>query len=289
MRSRNETSHIIGRRMMSRKKKNQVKVLHSLTPGIDTNHWLVCCTAPTCFPLCSMCFPCCNEPEYITVKRQASKYVFIRENSIEWNEPKIVMKSGPCFGIDPCIYEIQDNVRVLYYDDPIFNRITDQTRCLNECRTCLCGGKGERIQIDAPCCFNLCQRSHTFPCPFVPVCLPTLLFPCALKHEIYVDDAQRGMYEIKAAREAAIKNPLYNDDALNFNTETNNNNNNNKGHDYNTNNNNNGGSNSHSNSNRNGPIDSDEIKYEKQVNIDEIELQVQENKENNNSSNKLPR
>lgn len=32
-----------------------------------------------------------------------------------------------------------------------------------------------------------------------------------LKYEIYLDDAQRGVYEIKQAREAALKNPLYQD------------------------------------------------------------------------------
>ena len=35
--------------------------------------------------------------------------------------------------------------------------------------------------------------------------------PCALYHAIYLEDAQRGMYEIKEAMAAALKNPLYND------------------------------------------------------------------------------
>ena len=179
----------IGRRMMSRRKKNQIKVLHSLIPGAHTSHWLACCSAPTCCPMCSLC-PCCTESEYIAVKRQASKYVFIRENSVEWNEPEIVMKPGSCFGIDPCAYDIQDHVHVMYYDT--VSNITDKTRFCNECRTCLCGGRGERIQIvDSPYCFNICQRQRS---------------------EIYVEDAQRGMYEIQAARELALKSPLYNDD-----------------------------------------------------------------------------
>jgi hypothetical protein len=198
----------IGRRMMSRRKKNQVRILHSLMPGMHTGNWLGCCNAPTCCPMCSLC-PCCNESEYIALKRQSSKYVFIRENSIEWNEPEIVMRQGNCC-IDPCVYEIHDKINVLYFDDPIFNRITDQTRVCNECRTYLCGGRGERIQIDSVCCFNLCHRS-ALPCPFVPICCPVTLFPCMLKYEVYVDDAQRGMYEIKEARKAAMENSLYSD------------------------------------------------------------------------------
>jgi len=78
---------------------------------------------------------------------------------------------------------------VLYFDDPIFNRITDQTRLCNECRTYCCGGRGERVQIDSPCCFNLCHRSRP-PCPVVPVCCPKLLVPCMLKYEIFLEDAQ---------------------------------------------------------------------------------------------------
>jgi hypothetical protein len=199
----------IGRRMMSRRKANQIRVLHSLETGKHTPHWLACCSAPTCCPMCSL-FPCCTESEYVAVKRQASKYALVRENSIEWNDPDIVMKTGSCFGIDPCQYEIQDRVSVLYYDDPMFDRITDQTRFCNECRTCMCGGRGERIQIDSPCCFMFCQRASWLP--FVPMCCPNFLVPCALRHEIYVEDAQEGLHKIQEARKAALQNPLYNDD-----------------------------------------------------------------------------
>jgi len=62
----------VGRRMMSRRKRSQVKVLSSLMPGTHSAHWLGCCSAPTCCPMCSLC-PCCTETEYIALKRQASK------------------------------------------------------------------------------------------------------------------------------------------------------------------------------------------------------------------------
>jgi hypothetical protein len=58
----------------------------------------------------------------IALRKESSKYILIRENSLEWNEPRIVMKNGTCCGIDPCTYDIQDNVKVLYFDDPIFER-----------------------------------------------------------------------------------------------------------------------------------------------------------------------
>ena len=72
-----------------------------------------------------------------------------------------------------------------------------------ELRTCFCGGFGERIQIDSPCFCNLCQRS-AFPWPCVPICCPSYMCPCALKHEIYVHDAQKGKYEIKRALQSGI-------------------------------------------------------------------------------------
>lgn len=189
-----------------------IKIVRSLKPGKDSPSCLVWCNAPACCPLCSF-FPCCDDAEYIVMKREASKYVYIRENSLEWNEPGVVMKQGSCFGIDLCIYEVQDHVKVLYFDDPMFTRISDQTRSCNECRTCICGGKGERIQLDSPCCCGLCQRA-ALPCPCVPICCPNLCFPCALRHEIYLEDAQQGLYEIQAAVKAAQNNSLYKDVTL---------------------------------------------------------------------------
>lgn len=200
----------VGRRMMSRSNDSKIRVQTSLPVGKHTPGCLVCCSAPACCPILSLC-PCCNDSEYVLIKRESSTYIYIRENSIEWNEPEVVMKHGSCCGIDPCVYDIQDHVHVLYFDDPIFNRITDQTRPCNECRTCVCGGRGERIQIDSPCCCNLCQRA-TCPCPCVPICCPTALFPCALKYEIYVEDAQKGMYEIQRTRQNVACSALYQDE-----------------------------------------------------------------------------
>eukprot|EP01036_Dinobryon_divergens_P035343 gene35343-45772_t len=178
----------LSRRVMSRKSLNSINLVGSIKPGA-----------------------CCGDAEYIQVKRLASTYIHIRENSIEWNEPTVVMKPGLCCGVDPCEYDVQDNVSVLYFDDKMFERISDQTRCCNECRTCLFGGKGERVHFASPICCGCCQlAAPPCPCLCVPVCCPQALCPCVLQKEIYMEDAQKGLYEIKKAVSGAMTNELYN-------------------------------------------------------------------------------
>ena len=198
-----------GRRVISRLNSNTIKVLQSLNPGKATNGCFVCCSAPDCCSVCSLC-PCCSESEYIVVRKEASKYILIRENSLEWNEPRIVMKSGTCCGVDPCTYDIQDNVRILYFDDPIFDRISDQTRSCNECATCLLGGNGERLLLDSPVCCGVCVRA-TFPFVITCSCCSSYCCPCMLQHNIYLEDAQKGLYEIKKARRECLNHDFYKD------------------------------------------------------------------------------
>jgi hypothetical protein len=195
------------RKILSRRDVKSLGITSSLAPGQRIDGCLVCCAAPACCPMFSAC-PCCSDAKYIQLLRASSSYFYIRENSIEWNDPEIVMQRGPCCGVDPCLYEVQDNVKVLYFDDVMFERMTDQTRTCHECRTCLFGGKGERVQIDSPVCCSCCQRG-SFPCLFVPVCCPSIICPCILRHEIYLEDAQKGLYEIKKARSATLKDSLY--------------------------------------------------------------------------------
>lgn len=197
------------RPMHSRKNPAVVDIIASLTPSTEIPCCLAIFTAPACCPLLSVCC-CCKDAVYVSTKRNASKYVWIRENSLEWNDPQVVFSKGSFCGIDPCMYDIKDNIRVLYYDDPMFDRISDQTRMCHECRTCLCGGRGERVQIDSPCCCNLCTRA-SFPCICVPVCFPLSFFPCAHRYELYLADAQKGMYDIKKAVSAARGDVLYKD------------------------------------------------------------------------------
>ncbi|KAJ1435573.1 hypothetical protein B484DRAFT_428834 [Ochromonadaceae sp. CCMP2298] len=196
-----------GRRMMSRMDKNTFEIVSSVAPGRTIDGCFVCCAAPACCPLLAVC-PCCGDAEYIKLLRQASTYIHIRENSIEWNDPGLVLKPGLCCGIDPCMYDVSDSINVVYFDDVMFGSITDKTRTCNECRTCLFGGRGERIRIDAPVCCGCCQRA-SFPCLCVPSCFPRSLCPCLLRHEIYMEDAQKGLYEIKKTRKGALESNFY--------------------------------------------------------------------------------
>jgi hypothetical protein len=206
-----ESRKVAGRAMLSREDRDNLRVRTVLEPGTHTPSVLVCCSTPSCCPMCAGTCPCCDDAEYVREKREASKYVYIRENSIEWNNPNIAMSNGSCCGVDPCLFIVKDEVHVVYFDDLMFASISDKTRMCNECRTCLCGGKGERVSIDQTCCLGLCFRS-SFPClPGVPVCCPTQLTPCAWRHELHVRDAAKALYEIKAAIKAALKSDLYTD------------------------------------------------------------------------------
>lgn len=196
-----------GRKIMSRENYKSISIISSLMPGQYTEGCLVCCSTPACCPCCSIC-PCCGESEYVKMKRKASTYIHIREHSIEWNEPEIVMQPGVCCGIDPCLYDVQDRVHVVYYDDVMFDRITDQTRYCNEFRTCCFGGRGERIRIDSPVCCGCCQRGY-FPCFCVPMCCPKSCCPCMVRYELHVQDAQQGLHAISHARQTALMNDLY--------------------------------------------------------------------------------
>ena len=105
--------------------------------------------------------------------------------------------------VNRCMYDIRDHVQVLFYDDPLFDRISDQTPACNELRTCLCGGRGERIQIDSPSCFGCCHRAtfSSIPCICVPQWCPAWI-PCTHKYFINVANAQKGIYEINKVRKA---------------------------------------------------------------------------------------
>jgi hypothetical protein len=192
---------------MSRQNNTSFEIVNSIRPGQHIDGCLVCCAAPACCPLLFIC-PCFGDAEYIRALRKSSTYIYIRENSIEWNEPGLMLKQGTCCGIDPCAYDVQDSVTVIYFDDVMFEGITDQTRTCNECRTCLFGGRGERVRMDSPLCCSCCQRA-SFPCPCVPACCPRSVFPCLLRHEIHMEDAQKGLYEIKKARARALESGLY--------------------------------------------------------------------------------
>lgn len=202
-----------GRPIMSRHDQAHVDILVSLKPGQKTDGCLVCCNAPACCPLCSSVCPCCGESEYVIKHRAASTYIHLREHSLEWNEPNVILQPGICCGVDPCLFKANDHVNVLYYDDDMLQNVSDQTRFCNEFLTCMFGGSGERIRLTGPaCCFGLCIRANSYCCMFVPICCPKIFCPCMMRHDIFVEDAQKGLYELRKARDAAIA-PLLRDAA----------------------------------------------------------------------------
>lgn len=107
---------------MARKHSSSLGIHQIIIPGTHAPGCLVCCSAPVCCPMCSI-LPCCDDADYVKEKREASKYIWVRENSLEWNEPRVIMRAGSCLGLDPCHYEIQDDVTVLFFDDPLFDRL----------------------------------------------------------------------------------------------------------------------------------------------------------------------
>ena len=46
---------------------------------------------------------------YIVHKVNCSKYIYVRENSLEWNSPKIQSAKGNCCGVSCCELAVQDD------------------------------------------------------------------------------------------------------------------------------------------------------------------------------------
>ena len=189
------------RLMLSRANVNAITITQVIPPGIRTYPCYATCYSPDSVPCCSM-LPCCMDPKYIVKEIEASKYIYVRENSIEWNSPEMVTKEGNCCGSSCCAFRAQDNIKVLYFDDPIFDNINDRTRCCNSCLTACCGGEGERVQIDSKFCFGTCYRAYP---PFF--CVPCCFYGCCrmavIRHEIMVGNAAQAVHDIKTARDNA--------------------------------------------------------------------------------------
>jgi len=115
--------------------------------------------APAMCPICAVC-PCCTLPEYITKATEESTYVYVRENSVEFNMPGLSSEKGACCGNSICGYRVADNVQVVYYDAMVMDQITDKTRCCNDCRT-MCKPLQLNPFIYHCCSFGDVVVSHT--------------------------------------------------------------------------------------------------------------------------------
>lgn len=159
--------------------KSTVRITHILQPGTRKLGCCTCCHAPDNFPHVYRC-PCFDYPGYIVNQINSSRYIYIRENSLEWNNPRMQSAKGSCCGRSCCKYVIMDDITVLYYDDMHFDNIKDNTRRCNDCKTFCCGGRGEQVLIDSRFCFGMCKRGKgNMFC--IPSCCPDLCCPCLVK------------------------------------------------------------------------------------------------------------
>lgn len=52
--------------------------------------------------------------------------------------------------------------------------------------------------MDSRCCWGFAYKTY-ISCLCVPLCCPSFCCPCILRKEIYVRDAQKGIFEISKA------------------------------------------------------------------------------------------
>mmetsp|Transcript_4929 Transcript_4929/g.8147 ORF Transcript_4929/g.8147 Transcript_4929/m.8147 type:complete len:208 (+) Transcript_4929:111-734(+) len=188
------------RPVIHRQAPNAIGIVKDLVPGVRQGPCCEVCYAPAMCPICAVC-PCCTLPEYITKATEESTYVYVRENSVEFNMPGLSSEKGACCGNSICGYRVADNVQVVYYDAMVMDQITDKTRCCNDCRTMCCGGHGQLLQLSSPFCAGCCYRSM-FPLPCVPVCCTPCCGMCMMDEFIWVDNAMEAGAAIKQQRDA---------------------------------------------------------------------------------------
>lgn len=196
--------------MLSRVASDRIRLTHVIQPGTRRPGCLVCCHAPTSCPSLSHIPPfnlCIDYPLYIVNKINSSRYIYIRENSIEYNNPTMQAARGSCCGIvcGSCSkLEVRDQVTVLYFDDEHFDNVRDNTRSCHNCKTFCCGGRGDQVLIDSRFCCGVCKRGRGCgPMACVPVCCNECCCPCLVESELWVDDAQSAVNTIVMQRDDA--------------------------------------------------------------------------------------
>jgi hypothetical protein len=127
----------------------------------------------------------------------SSRYIYIRENSIEYNTPTLQpakattpLSTVLCCGNSPSELVVRDQVTVLYFDDIIFDSVRNDTRLCNPFITFCCGGHGETVQLESTYCWDMCYRSRgcggiccIIPC--IPVICPDCVCPCAARVRVF--------------------------------------------------------------------------------------------------------
>ncbi|KAL7549650.1 hypothetical protein ACHAWF_012916 [Thalassiosira exigua] len=210
------------RPMISRSSGDRIKITHTIEPGKEETGCLTCFYSPPERPVLAKC-PCFDHPEYIVNEIRASQYIYVRENSLEYNVPTLQparsdssLATCLCCGRSPSILAVRDRATVVYFDDVLMDSIRDDTRACNPLHTFCCGGRGEEVRLESRFCWELCYRSRgpgSEACgildaccccvPCVPVGCPECLCPCAARKTIYVEDADTAVKILCKARDDA--------------------------------------------------------------------------------------
>ena len=164
------------RKVFSRQDAQNIRILVEIPPGVLKEGCWVCCPAPSCLPCCSA-IPCCGMPQYIKDQIEDSKFIYLTESGLLWNEPAITAQEccGGCM-LHPCFYRAQDSIKMIAYDDPALGYIKNTAGCMANCCQNMFGGDGAPLQINQVFCFKMCLPSGACP----GCCLPTACgcMPC---------------------------------------------------------------------------------------------------------------
>lgn len=93
---------------------------------------------------------------------------------------------GQYVGACGCTFHVQDDARVLYFDDPVLADIVARTDpCCGTLRRCLCGGRGQAVRVQSRTCRGGCVRTRGLgPLPCIPTCCVCLCGPAALRYDM---------------------------------------------------------------------------------------------------------
>jgi len=198
------------RLMLSRTSADRYRITHTIKPGSREQGCLTCCYSPDQCPFCVYlgcggCFGAdsgcgCDYPEYAVKQMNASAYVVVRENSLEWNDP--VLRYKACCSNR---LEVMDRVSVMYFDDSQFVELRRRKRWCNLFTNFCFGGRGEQLLIEKSCCFGMCLLGRRNCCFLAPSCLGDLICirGCVARRSIWVEDSEAAKRIITEARDNA--------------------------------------------------------------------------------------
>eukprot|EP01082_Thalassiosira_pseudonana_P003365 g2399.t1.1.5e174189 g2399 g2399.t1 contig12:17167-18054(-) len=183
------------RPMISRSCGDRVKITHTIEPGKEETGCITCFYSPPEYPILAKC-PCFDYPEYIVNEIKASQYIYIRENSIEYNQPTLQPSKATtplttifCCGHSPSSLSVRDSITTIYFDDVLMDSVRNDTRMFHPLHTFCCGGRGEEVRLESRFCGDVCYRGRSLDgfgsgcCCLVcvPVGCPECLCPCAAR------------------------------------------------------------------------------------------------------------